>query len=248
MGWFLGAKPVGSRLVPSTRSVRTYAVAAAIALTVVGCGGGPKDNGVAKLSAADALKRVEAALKKVETVHVNGHISSQGQSIQLDLRDKAGAGTGTINIGGGEIDVVRTGDDIYVKGDKVALSAFGASSAQATLVAGKWLRQSVSAQGSFSSLAALLDSTALFSNVTSPTGTVKTGTTTTLNGQKVFTLIDSSADGNGTLYVAETGDPLPVRVDQPGSSGGSLDFEYGVPVDVKAPSGAVDLSKLLSGG
>lgn len=202
---------------------------------------------MAKLSAADALKRVQAALKKVSSVHVSGHISSQGQAISLDLRDKAGAGTGTITIGGGEIDVVRSGDDIYLKGDKDALTAFGASSAQASLVAGKWLRQSVSAGGSFSSLAGLLDSTALFGNVTTPTGTLKTGTTTTVNGHKVFTLIDGSPQGDGTLYVAATGDPLPLRVDQPGSSGGSLDFEYGVPVDVKAPSGAVDLSKLLGG-
>jgi hypothetical protein len=242
--------------VPATRTARTYAAAAAIALAVAGCGGGAggtkdnavaKDNGVSKLSAADALKQVQAALKKVETVHVDGHLSASGQGIQLDLRDKAGAGTGTIKIGGGEIDVVRTGDDIYVKGDKGALAAFGASSVQASLVAGKWLHQSVSARGSFSSLADLLDSTALFSNVTTPTGELKTGTTTTVGGQNVFTLIDGSADGNGTLYIAATGDPLPVRVDQPGSSGGSLDFEYGVPVDVTAPSGAVDLSTALGG-
>ena len=214
---------------------------------MAGCGGGASDNGVAKLSAADALKKVQVALKKVSSVHVSGHISTQGQDISLDLRDKAGAGTGTITIGGGEIDVVRDGDNIYVKGDKDALTAFGASSAQASLVAGKWLRQSVSAGGSFATLADLLDTTALFGNVTTPTGTLKTGTTTTLNGHKVFTLVDSSPQGNGTLYVAATGDPLPLRVDQPGNSGGTLDFEYDVPVDVKAPSGAVDLSKLLGG-
>lgn len=230
---------------PATRAVRTYATAAAIALAVVGCGGGSKDNGVAKLSAKDALNRVQAALTKVQSVHVSGHISAQGKAITVDLRDRPSAGTGTINLGGGEVDVVRNGDDIYVKGDKDALTAFGATSAQATLVAGKWLHQAVSAQGSFSGLADLLDSTALFSNVTSPTGQLKTGTTTTLDGQKVFTLIDTSSAGNGTLYVAATGAPLPVRVDQPGSGGGSLDFEYGVPVDVKVPTGAVDLSKLL---
>lgn len=238
---------VWSRLVPGTRSRRTYAAVAVIAITLVGCGGGAKDNGVAKLSATDALKKVQAALKKVETVHVSGHVSAQGQDITLDLRDKAGAGTGTIDVGGGEIDVVRTGDDIYVKGDKDALAAFGASSVQASLVAGKWLHQSVSTQGSFSGLADLLDSTALFSNVTSPTGQLKTGTTTTVDGQKVLTIIDGTSGGNGTLYVARTGDPLPVRVDQPGATGGSLDFEYGISVDVKAPSGAVDLSKLLGG-
>jgi hypothetical protein len=229
------------------RGVRLSAVVAAIAIAAVACGGGAKDNGISKLSAADALKKVQAALKNVQTVHVSGHIDAQGQDITLDLRDKPGAGTGTIKVGGGEIDVVRSNDTIYVKGDQSALTAFGASSTQASVVAGKWLRQSISAQGAFSSFADLLDSTALFSNVTSPQGEVKSGTTTTVNGQKVFTLIDSSSDGNGTLYVAQTGDPLPVRVDQPGSSGGSIDFEYGVTVNVQPPSGAVDLSQLLGG-
>src|SRR5439155_212487 len=88
-------------------------------------------------------KEPEHTRRNVQTVHVSGHISSQGQNITLALRDKPRAGTGTITVGGGEIDIVRSADTIYVKGDQSALTAFGASSAQASLVAGKWLRQSV---------------------------------------------------------------------------------------------------------
>ena len=218
-----------------------------VAISAAACGGGAKDNGIAKLSATDALKQVQAAVKEVDTVHISGHLTAQGQDITLDLRDKAGAGVGTLRLAGGEIDVVRTSDTIYVKGNATALTAFGASQTQASVAADKWLRESISSSGPLSAFAQLLDSSALFDSVTTPTGELKTGTTTTINGHKVFTLVDAAAGGNGTLYVAETGDPLPLRVDQPGANGGSLDFEYGVDVSVTAPTGAIDLSQLTGG-
>jgi hypothetical protein len=56
--------------------------------------------------------------------------------------------------------------------------------------------------------------------------------------------VDSS-DG-GTLYVATTGEPYPIEITQAsGNSTGTVHFdEWNETVDVKAPTNAVDVSKL----
>lgn len=216
-------------------------------LFVTACGGGAKENGVDKLSAQDALAKVKAALTKVTTVHVTGHISLGGKDMSLDLRDKSTGGTGTLQVAGGRIDLVRDNDVVYLKGDSTALQATGASSAQAALVAGKWIKASAGTSGGFGALGSLLDSQALFTNITTPTGTVSKGKRTTVNGKKAYTLVDKATDGNGTLYIALTGQPLPLRIDQPGPSGGALSFAYGEAVNVNPPSGAVDLSQVTGG-
>lgn len=208
-----------------------------------GCGGGADENGIDKLSADDAITKIRAALDKVESVHVSGHVSLNGKTMTLDLRDKASGGTGTLRISGGEIDVVRDGDTVYVKGDAAALEATGASAFQASLAGGKWLKSSAGASSQFGALGSLLDIDALFANITTATAELRAGKRTTVDGEKAYTLLDKATDGNGVLYVALTGEPLPLRVDQPGG-GGSIDFEYGVPVTVTPPSGAIDLSKL----
>src|SRR3954469_22805829 len=245
---FRGAEPVGSGVVTNRRrgraSIYTLLLTCLATLLVAGaCGGGENDNGIEKLSADKALAKVKAALDDVSTVHVTGQVNANGQSLDLDLRDKSGGGVGTIKVGGGRIDMVRLNGTIYVKGDAKALQTMGASSSQATLVAGKWLKHSATSQGGFAALASLLDTQALFANITSPQGTVKSGKVTTIDGKKAYTLIDAQDSGNGVLYIARTGEALPLRVDQPGTSGGTLSFDFGGSVNVKAPSGAVDLSQ-----
>jgi len=92
------------------KSLPCVASATLAAVLITACGGGSNDNGIAKLSASDALKQVQTAVSNVKTVHVTGTINAQGQNIDLDLRDKAGAGVGTMHVSGGEIDLVRDGD------------------------------------------------------------------------------------------------------------------------------------------
>jgi hypothetical protein len=71
---------------------------------------------------------------------------------------------------------------------------------------------------------------------------VTKGSTATIHGTKALALVDSGS-GGGTLYVAETGKPLPLRITQNASSG-SIDFtDYGAKVTTTAPSGAIDLSQ-----
>jgi outer membrane lipoprotein-sorting protein len=214
------------------------------ALALVACGGGGGTNGIEKLSGDKALAKVKADVAGVQSVHAHGTVSQAGKQLQLDVHVAQSKGVGTLGIGDSHIDMRLVDGTAYVRGDTAAYTAFGATPQEAQLVADKWLKGS-SDSGDLSNFSNFLDLKQLFDSLLTPQGTVKTGGTTTVNGQKAFVLIDSS-DG-GKLYVAETGKALPLRIEKTGTGGGTIDFsDYDADVSVSAPEGAIDLSQLGS--
>ena len=111
----------------------------------------------------------------------------------------------------------------------------------AQLLSGKWLK--APASGQLSSLATLTDVQKLFSQLLSSHGKLAKGKTTTVRGQQVVAVNDTT--NGGTLYVATTGKPYPIEISKTGSSGGQLVFDhFNQPVTLTAPAGAIDISKL----
>jgi hypothetical protein len=217
--------------------------ALAAVILVSGCGGGSSGNGIDKLSGAKALERVKAATGHVKSVHVTGTISTNGDQLEVDVRLAQDKGAGTMRIGGGEVEVRRIGTTVYVNGDEKGYEGFGADADKATAAAGKWLK-SDQAGGPLSSFSSFLDLKSLFGALLTPDGPVRAGDSTTINGRKALALIDTKSAG-GRLYVAETGDPVPLRIQKTGADAGRIDFtDYGETVDVQAPDGAVDISQL----
>lgn len=207
------------------------------------CGGGGSDNGIEKLSADKALAKVKADTNTITSVHVKGQIDQSGRSLGLDVHLGKGKGYGTLTISGGSLEIRLLNGTAYAKGDKTSLIASGAPAAQATAAADKWLKGSATT-GSLSSFSNFLDINSLFNALLTPQGSLKAGSTATINGQKALALIDSSSNG-GTLYVAETGKALPVEIKKTGTGGGTIDFtEYNAAVNVTAPAGAIDISRL----
>jgi hypothetical protein len=232
----------------SFRGRRLALLSALLGVALVsGCGGGGgKSNGIDKLSASDALTKVKAATADVHSVHVKGQINQSSQSITLDVSVGEKAASGTINIGGGTMDLRLVDGVTYFRGDSKVFAAFGANGAQASLAAGRWIKATGST-GPAASFATFLDLKTLFSQLLTPQGTISTGGTATVNGHKALILIDSSSEG-GKLYVATTGAALPLRIERSASNGGRIDFlDYNAGVSVSAPSGAVDLSQLTGG-
>lgn len=213
---------------------------------LAGCGGGAKSNGIDKLSANDALAKVKTAVAQVHSVHVSGQFTQGGQTLTLDVSVGDSAAEGEIHVGGGQMDLRLVDGVTYFRADSKVLAAFGANAAQAGVAADKWIKDSGSS-GPGASFGAFLDRKQLFDELLTPQGTISTGGTATVNGRKALILVDNSSSG-GKLYVATTGSAVPLRIEKTGSSGGRVDFtDYGVTVNVQAPSGALDLSQ-LSGG
>jgi hypothetical protein len=224
---------------------RLLVVLLPLVLLAPGCGGGSKSNGVADKSANEILAATKQAATKAGSVHFFGSIVESGTPLKVDIRiEGTKGGTGSMTIQGSHVDIIRVGNEAYIKGSTRFYKQV-AGSAAAQLLHGKWLKGSAT-KGDLASLAALTSMDKLFAAALKPGGKLSKGKETTIDGQKVIEL--TSSEG-GSLFVATTGEPFPVQISQAsGDSTGAVHFdEWDEPVDVKAPQNALDISK-LSGG
>lgn len=235
-----------TRLLPA-RFLPPRAVAVALTGVVLiggglaGCGGAGS-NGIAKLSADKALAKVKHDVALVKTVHAKGTIDENGQKLGIDVHLSRTSGIGILSLGNGQLQVRLVSGTAYIRGDATAYTAFGASPTQVQQVAGKWL-SSKAGTGELAAFSGFLELGKLFSSMLTPNGAVSRGKTTTVDGQPAYALVDGS--NQGTLYIAETGRALPLRIAKSGTGGGQVDFsDYDQPVSVTAPAGAIDISQL----
>jgi hypothetical protein len=235
--------------VPRVIRPRLRVLAVLVSLAFVGaCGGssGGASNGIEKLSAKDALAKAQAAVSAVSSMHAAGTISQGGKTLTLDVTAGKDQGQGTVDVGGGQLELRFVDGTAYMRGEASALTAMGAPAAAATLAAGKWLKSSAT-NGDFAGFVSLLDIKQFTDQLLTPKGTPTAGKLTEINGAKAYTLIDP--EGNGTLYIAATGQPFPLRVEKTGTDGGKVDFsDFGADLNVAAPDGAIDIAQLSGAG
>jgi hypothetical protein len=211
-----------------------------LAVAVAGCGGG-SDNGVAAKSPDAIVSSASNAVGGVKSVHVSGSVTSNGAPITLDLSLVAGkGGGGQMAESGLSFKIIELNQVVYLNGSDAFWRRVGGNAA-AQLFHGKWLR--APASGQFASLAALTDVQTLFSKLLSNHGTLAKGGTSTVAGQKVVAVRDTTM--GGTLYVATTGKPYPIQISKVGAQGGRIVFDrYNQSVSLKPPSSSIDVSKL----
>ena len=83
----------------------------------------------------------------------------------------------------------------------------------------------------------------LFSQLLSSHGKLEKGSTSTVNGQKVLAVKDTT--NGGTLYVATSGKPYPIEVIKSGSDGGQITFDhFNQTVSLSPPANSIDISQL----
>jgi hypothetical protein len=213
---------------------------ASVAVAVAGCGGA-SDNGVAAKSPDAIVTAATNAVSGVKSVHVSGTVSSNGSPITLDLSLVAGkGGGGEMSESGLSFKIVDVNNVVYLNGSDAFWRHVGGNAA-AQLFHGKWLR--APASGQFASIAALTDVRTLFSKLLSSHGTLAKDGTSTVAGQKVIAVRDTTM--GGTLYVATTGPSYPIKISKSGSGGGDIVFDhYNQAVSLKAPAGSIDVSNL----
>ena len=232
---------------PPQRSRRTISAgpAALVALTLAACGSGSAaGNGVASRTPDAIVTQATKAIDGASSVRVSGAVadgSSKG-TIKLDLNLVAGRGaTGSISENGLSFRLITIGDNAYVNGSPDFWRQFGGSAAVKRLQ-GRWLHAPADT-GPFQSFASLTNLHTLLAGLLSGHGALTKGAASTLRGQKVVALNDAS--GRGTLYVATTGKPYPVRILKRGSSGGQLDFgRFDRPVTLAPPHHPIDSTTL----
>lgn len=225
---------------------RAAVLTAGVGMVLAGCGGdGDSGNGVAELGVDEIFAEAQEAIDAAETARIVGTGSIEGEAMELDLTYGPDSGVGTIGLGGAEFELTSVDGNVYMFGSSATWEQLGGG-AFASMLADKYVLIPAD-DPSFSEMTEFLDLSAMGSELLVPDGEVTKGDETEINGQAVIALVDE--DGS-TLYVATTGEPLPVQVTPPEGESGTMDFEWGVEVDVTAPDEAdvVDLSEIAQSG
>jgi hypothetical protein len=226
--------------------MRASALALVLAcLLFAGCGSHGSSaggNGEASRSADKVLADAKAAADSASSARVSGSIVSGGTPIKLDLSMGSGQAKGSMSTSGLSFDLIRIGNTAYIRGSDDFYQHF-AGAAVAELLHGKWLKASISS-GRFASFEPLTNIRLLFDKVASNHGKLANDGAKTFDGQKVVEIRDTS--DNSKLYVAATGKTYPVAiVGGKRSQSGTITFsDWDKPLQVSAPKGALDISKL----
>ncbi|WP_157845352.1 hypothetical protein [Kitasatospora phosalacinea] len=205
---------------------------------------GAGDNGVAQLPADEVLRQAVQALKDAGSVRAAGSVTGEGARIDMDLRmDASGDCTGTLGQAGtGSFQVVKAGQDLWVKPDREFWQGHGGD-AMAQLVGDRYLKTTAD-NPDFGEIASLCDLGALADSLgTGKTGLTK-GTPTTVAGRPALTLTADS--GSGTVYVATTGSPVPLKLEKATGTVEFGDFGTPVPSATPGPDQSLDLDQLQS--
>jgi hypothetical protein len=213
---------------------------------LAGCGGSSSStNGVESKAPEAIVAAATGAIAGAKSVHVSGSIVSGGTPITLDLQLVSGeGGRGQLSENGLSFQLIEVGQTVYIKGSPAFWRHFGGAAA-AALFQGKWLKAPTT-NSDFATLASLTDLHKLFNAALSNHGTLAKGATTTVNGQKVVAVNDTT--NGGTLYVATTGQPYPIEIKKGGSVGGQVSFDrWNEPVSLTPPANAIDITQLQSG-
>lgn len=221
-------------------------VALLASVGLAACGGGESSsgNGVESKSASAILSSSLAAANGAKTVHVSGSGTSEGTKVKIDLRlDGEKGASGTITKGKLSVQLIRVGGKAYINGGASLYEQFGGGEA-AKLLKGKWLEASATS-GELAALNSLTNLKALLGAIEEGHGSLKKGSTKTVDGEKTIAIIDTKQ--GGTLYVATTGKPYPIELVKTGAEGGHFNFaEWEEPVSISAPpkSHVLDIEKL----
>ena len=243
----------GRPATPGRRSRRAVTWSLVVAALVLVAGGAVVYSMVGGRSSISAqsptqvLSLATAAAQKAGSVHVVTTIDVPGQTATYvnDTGERAGEQVITSS-GGLQMTTVVVGDIAYVKANQPAMTTvFQASTEVARQYADRWLSFG-SDQPSFEAIAATLTLGSLLREVT-PSKPLSKVTGSTVDGRTVTGVRGELPGGfAATLYVSNTGVPLPVEELSSDSNGKttSIFSAWGQPVKVQAPSGAVSGSTI----
>lgn len=217
-----------------------------LAAAIGGCGGSSSGNGIASKTPTEVLAATKVAADAANSVHVAGAIVSNGSPITLDMDLLAGkGGRGQLSENGLSFELIQVGKTVYIKGSAAFYRHIGGNAA-AQLLQGKWLKAPAHS-ADFSSLSQLTDLRQLVDTTLANHGSLTKGGTTTVNGQKVLGVTDTSK--GGTLYIAATGPPYPIEISKGGAGGGKIVLDrWNEPLKLAAPANAIDVAQLQSAG
>lgn len=234
-------------------------------LALAGCGGdegdsaddvaapaesaAPDTNGVDDLNADEILEEARDAATAADSVRISGEVVDDGSTIIIDMQYSGDGSNGTIGADGATMELLRVStDEYYMKADAETWEQLTGEAASGDIFADRYVRIPGDDE-SLGDLTSFLDFESFVEEALDPDGTLEKGETAEVNGVQAIGVVDPDSEDGGTLWVALTGEPYPLRIESPEGSGeGAIDFlDWGKAVDIKAPAEdeVIDLSGLM---
>jgi hypothetical protein len=216
-------------------------VVAIIVAAILLAGGGGKNenalNGVQSQTGTDALTSTRVALRNAKSVHLTGMVNSNGQAITLDLELVGGDSQGTLTIDNNDVQLIKLGETVYIKGDPDFLSKYAnGNTAAVKVLNGKWLKTAGTSDFDAFSIDGFANQLKASSDVK-----VNAKTTRATEGGKPVVVL-TQTDGS-TLSIANTGTPYPLSLHGKTASEGRLTFsDYNKAIAITAPTDVFDVS------
>jgi hypothetical protein len=194
---------------------------------VAGCGGGSSGSGgstaattaaaspLSGLSADEVLQRTRKAAAAADSVRVAGQVTTGNQTIKLDLGLQAGKGAaGTMDVGGGSVNLVVVGKDVYIKGnDAFYKGVLGSkwNDQVAKLLVGRYIK-STTDDPNFGPIALFTDMHGFLDGLLKPGGTVTRVPGRPVDGVATVGLKGGKPGNAAILLVSDAAEPLPLHL------------------------------------
>ncbi|QNP70377.1 hypothetical protein IAG44_13575 [Streptomyces roseirectus] len=205
-----------------TRTALLGAVCA-LALGVSGCGEDPDagTNGVGKLGADKIHERARTAASSAGAVRLSGTVLTSGRTYRLDMRLKEDGGTGTVSSQGTTFQLLRVGEELYLKADAEFWKQDGDATAAAGKLDGKYVKIP-SGDPSYTKFSGFTDKDLLLDALLALHGSLSKDGHHEQAGTRTIRITGDKGAG-GTLDVSLKGEPYPLLLQRAGSAG-SLAF------------------------
>jgi hypothetical protein len=217
----------------------------ATVVLLAGCGGA-SDNGVASKPPTEIIAATKTAAAHASSVDISSKANVRRSSFTLDAALSPDASRARVSVLGSTFEVIRTANEVYVKGNPTFTAGLGAATGT-KIPPNTWIKSPTDGP---------LRETASFANIkTEPQlilsgpGPLTKGATTTIAGQPAIAVKQDRKLSTTTIYVATTGEPYPLQLDKTGRETGQTTFtNWNQPVHIDPPTDTIELSQLPKTG
>ncbi|MCX4807799.1 hypothetical protein ACFWWM_28600 [Streptomyces sp. NPDC058682] len=242
---------------PRAAAARCATAGAACLLMFTGGGvARADDNGIADDSAQAIAQASRKAMAELTSMRMVGKVTDTSGTTTLDLRfDEQGDCVGTVTPpgGAGTADIVKRGDDVWMKLDDALLKAQvpgPAADDAIALINGRYLHGTTDSP-LLSDFAQVCDLDFFKKEFSSkpPSEQLAKGARTTVDGRPAITVTSRQGGRTGTYQVSTEDEPYLLQVRGTDESGRKVDasfsdFDEPVTPEPPAPADSVDLSEL----
>ncbi|MFF2405592.1 hypothetical protein [Streptomyces sp. NPDC058092] len=241
------------------RTALAVVLCAGLTAALAACGGEDPDqgtNGVGKLTATDIEKKARAAAASADAVRLAGTLVSKGGTYKLNMQLREKGGTGSVTSKDSTFELLRIGDELYMKADSGFWShdeksgeKSGAGSDAGGAAADKLEDKYVKVpedDPTYKQLRGFTDKKTLLDGLLALHGTLNKGDREKVGATRTVQITGGKGEG-GSLDVSLEGTPYPLRFARGGGGGIVTLSDWGrdFPLEAPAKGDTVDYGQQL---